>query len=104
MPATAEGLSSKAMETAIMVPSGALSRNLKYDSESTNTSNDPVTTILPVSGLLADGVIAKEPERVKRSWCTWFGRTNSVDYVQSPRGSVHRVRMSLSQAGHPGKT
>lgn len=51
MPATAAVLSSKALETAITVPSGPLSRNLKYECSSTNSSNVPAITILPVGGL-----------------------------------------------------
>jgi hypothetical protein len=52
MPATASALVSKGLETAMMVPSGAVSRNLNADSASTNSSNIPAIAILSVCGIL----------------------------------------------------
>jgi hypothetical protein len=52
MPATAASLSSKALETTITVPSGAVSRNLTCACASTNSSNKPAIGVLPFCGLL----------------------------------------------------
>lgn len=41
------------LETAITVPSGALSRNLMRDCASTNSSNKPAIGVLPFCGLPA---------------------------------------------------
>lgn len=50
MPATASVLVSKGFDNAMMVPSGAVSRNLKADSASTYSSNIPAIMILSVRG------------------------------------------------------
>jgi hypothetical protein len=60
MPATAADLSSKALETAITVPSGAVSRNLTYDCASTNSSNKPAIRVLPFCGSCPGGDVAAE--------------------------------------------
>jgi hypothetical protein len=60
MPAIAAGLSPKALETAITVPSGALIRNLKCDCASTNSSMVPAMCIqndnLPTSSSYQQGL------------------------------------------------
>ncbi|MFC0459264.1 hypothetical protein ACFFGR_22445 [Arthrobacter liuii] len=45
------GFGVKGLDTAITVPSGAVSRNLKADFASTNSSNIPAIAILPVCGM-----------------------------------------------------
>ena len=49
IPATADGLSSKAFETAMTVPSGAFSRNLYRECASRKSSNSPAIAGLPPS-------------------------------------------------------
>lgn len=50
MPGTASVLVMKGLETALMVPSGGVSRNLQADSASTNSSNMPAIAILRSAG------------------------------------------------------